>query len=57
MEEAGSSGKVSLSEKVALALLAAEGSTVKDGWDFATKVGIVDEDSNSCCQGGYGFLK
>jgi hypothetical protein len=64
--EVGSSGKVRLSEKVVLVLIAIEAGPVKGGSGFlpsrpvlgcAIKAGVVELDSGSCCQGGCGFLK
>lgn len=64
--EAGSLGKVSLSEKIVLVLLAVEAGAVREGSGFLTsrrvlgcaiKAGVVEVDSGSCCQGGCRFLK
>ena len=53
MEEVGSSGKVSLSEKVVLVFL-----VVKEGSRFLpSRRGVVKVDSKSCCQGGWGVLE
>jgi len=56
--EVGSSGKVSLSEKVVLVLLAVEAGTYQRGfWVLAINVSVVEADSGSYCQRWYSFLK
>ena len=66
VEEVGSSGKVSLSEKVVLVLLAVEVGAVKEGswflllWRVPSYVisvlyqGVCHR--GGCCQGGFGIL-
>lgn len=68
-EEVGSSGYVSLSEKVVLVLLAVDASVVKEGSKFLPQGGclkrdrdltlavVAKADSGSCCQGGCRLLK
>jgi hypothetical protein len=61
--EVGSPGKISLSEKVLLVASRRRGMYRQGGFGGlaikvgAVKAGIVEMDSKSCYQGGYGFLK